>query len=154
MNLKDFYKPFSSDEIEWRVGSTNKEKTKGLALPYVTNRAIMNRLDDICGQAGWKNEYERWNGSGAKCGISIKIENEWITKYDGADDTNVEPTKGGFSDSMKRAAVQWGMGRYLYEMPQIWVELEGGKYMSKIVKEDLSKRYDTYISKKYKGDNV
>lgn len=32
--------PFSSSDIEWRVSATNAEKTKGLAVPYVTNRAI------------------------------------------------------------------------------------------------------------------
>lgn len=30
--------PFSSSDIEWRVSATNAEKTKGLAVPYVTSR--------------------------------------------------------------------------------------------------------------------
>ena len=47
--------PFKESEIEWRVGSTTKDKTKGLALAYVTNRAIQNRLDDVFGIFGWKN---------------------------------------------------------------------------------------------------
>ena len=44
--------PFSSSDIEWRVSATNAEKTKGLAVPYVTNRAIQNRLDDTVGIDG------------------------------------------------------------------------------------------------------
>lgn len=115
--------PFLPSEIEWRIGATNREKTKGIALPYITNRAIMNRLDDTVGITNWKNEF--FIQDKAKiCGISLRIDNEWITKYDGADDTNIEATKGGISNAMKRAAVQWGIGRYLYKLPTIWVAIE------------------------------
>jgi len=116
--------PFLPNEIEWRVGSTNKEKTKGLALAYVTNRAIQNRLDEIFGPFGWKNEYKEWKGNSQICGISVKFESEWITKWDGADDSNTEATKGGLSDAMKRAGYQWGIGRYLYNLPQSWVSIK------------------------------
>lgn len=116
--------PFDPADIEWRVGSTTGDKTKGLALAYVTNRAIQNRLDDVVGPFGWQNEFREWKEQSQLCGISIKFEGEWITKWDGADDSNQEATKGGLSDSMKRAAYQWGIGRYLYKLPQQWVEIE------------------------------
>lgn len=115
--------PFLPSEIEWRIGATNKDKTSGIALPYITNRAIMNRLDETVGISNWKNEF--FIQDKAKiCGISIRIGDEWITKYDGADDTNIEATKGGISNAMKRAAVQWGIGRYLYKLPTMWVGIE------------------------------
>ena len=50
--------------------------------------------------------------------------NEWITKYDGAPNTDIEAVKGGLSDASKRAAVQWGIGRYLYGMESVWVDVE------------------------------
>lgn len=115
--------PFYPNEIEWRIGATNTNKTSGIALPYITNRAIMNRLDDIFGIFGWKNEFIIQDKAKI-CGISIKIGDEWFTKYDGADDTNIEATKGGLSNAMKRAAVQWGIGRYLYKLPTMWVAIE------------------------------
>ena len=115
--------PFYPNEIEWRLGATNKAKKTGIALPYVTNRAIMNRLDDIFGITGWKNEFIIKEKSKI-CGLSLFINGEWITKYDGADDTNIEATKGGISNAMKRAAVQWGIGRYLYKLPTMWVPIE------------------------------
>jgi hypothetical protein len=78
-------------------------------LAYVTNRAIMKRLDEVCGKAGWRNEYRDIpNNGGVECGISIKVEGEWITKWDAAENTQVEAVKGGRSGAMKRAAVQWG----------------------------------------------
>lgn len=131
---KELQKPFKEDEIEWRVGAINKDKTMGLALPYVTNKAIQNRLDEVFGVFGWKNEFKPWKENSQLCGISVWYDdkNEWITKYDGADDTNMEATKGGLSDSMKRAATQFGIGRYLYKLEPIWCPLKDGKYLDYI----------------------
>lgn len=122
--LKALAEPFEDSEIEWRVGSTTKDKKKGMLLAYVTNRAIMNRLDDVLGVENWKQSFREIH-KGIICSLSIRLTDsgEWITKEDGADLTNIEATKGGLSDSMKRAAVQFGIGRYLYEAENVWVEL-------------------------------
>lgn len=124
--MKKLQAPFPPEEIEWRVGSTNREKTSGLALAYVTNRAIQNRLDDIFGPLNWQNQYKEWKNNSQICGISVRvgITQEWVTKWDGADDSQTEAIKGGLSDSMKRAAVQWGIGRYLYKLDQQWCKLK------------------------------
>lgn len=52
--------PFQDADIEWRVSATTKDKARGLAVPYVTNRAIMNRLDATVGVDGWRNEFTPW----------------------------------------------------------------------------------------------
>lgn len=120
--------PFHNADIEWRVTAINHEKTNGLAVPYVTNRAIQTRLDDTVGIDGWHNDFVPWKGDRAQlCGISIYLPElkDWLTKWDGSDDTDIECVKGGLSDSMKRAAVEWGIGRYLYGMtPPLWVSIE------------------------------
>ena len=122
--------PFEPEDLEWRVQTTMKDNTKGLAVAYVTNRAIQDRLDAVVGPENWRNEFRPWHGDGKKdaqiCGISIYHEGrgEWITKFDGAEDSDIEPVKGGLSDSMKRAAVQWGIGRLLYKLDPVWVDVE------------------------------
>ena len=129
--LKEFF-PLS--DIEFRVGTLNKEKTKGIVLAYIDNRAVQNRLDEVCGEGNWKNEYKEWKGMHQLCGLSINVDGEWITKWDGADDTAFESVKGGLSDSMKRAASMWGIGRYLYEIPNVWAEVipSGNSYKFKV----------------------
>ena len=111
-------KPFHEEDIEWRVQSAGQKDGKVWArvLAYVTNRAIMNRLDEVCGIYGWKNELLEISKGSFICGLSIKFDGEWITKWDGADATDIEPVKGAISGAMKRSAVQWGIGRYLYEL--------------------------------------
>jgi len=120
---RELKKPFRPDEIEFRISAKSKDKTKGLAVAYIQNRAVQNRLDEVMGFSNWKNEFISTD-NGKICGLSLRINDEWITKYDGASDTKIESTKGGISDSMKRAAVQWGIGRYLYNLPSTWVKIK------------------------------
>lgn len=121
---RELKKPFKPDEIEYRITAT--KDNKGLAVAYIQNRAIQNRLDEVMGFINWKNEILVID-KGKICGLSLRIDGEWITKYDGASDTKIEATKGGISDSMKRAAVQWGIGRYLYNLPATWVRIDNNK---------------------------
>ncbi len=83
MDLNKFDEPFSPEDIEWRIqqsGKTRDGKVWAMVLAYVTNRAIMKRLDDVCGKAGWRNEYRDIpNNGGVECGISIRIDSEWVT---------------------------------------------------------------------------
>ena len=129
--------PIKPHEIHWRIQSARNGKTT--VVPYLTNRCVMERFDEQFGALDWKNEFAEWRGKGVKCGISARHEHsgEWITKFDGADETNIESTKGGFSDSMKRAAVQWGLGRDLYDYPMIQIQGEH-KYLSRQHESELN----------------
>lgn len=115
--------PFPTEMIEWRIGSRNKEKTKGIALAYINARAVMDRLDSVVGPGNWQDRYPHANTK-TVCEIGIRIGDEWIWKSDGAGDTDFEAEKGALSDAFKRAAVRWGIGRYLYDLSAPWVPLE------------------------------
>ena len=120
MNLLDKLKaPFPADRIRWRVGATTKDKDKGIALAYLDARDVMNRLDEVCG-LDWQVRHPRKG----YCEIGIKVEGEWIWRGNGAGETQVEEEKGQFSDSEKRAAVEFGVGRYLYYLPNEWVKIK------------------------------
>ena len=117
--------PFEAFDIEWRAqqaGVLQSGKPWARVLAYVTNRAIQSRLDEVFGVDGWQNLIREWRDKSTVCGISVRFGDEWITKWDGADETDIEATKGGISDAMKRAAVQWGIGRYLYKLEATFAE--------------------------------
>lgn len=119
--LKDLHRLFRPDELDWRIQQAGIKNGKpwGICLCYVDARAVMNRLDAVCGPENWKDDYipvQTSSGEiqGILCALSIKINGEWVTKKDGAPETNVEAFKGGLSKAFVRCAVKWGIGRYLY----------------------------------------
>lgn len=137
--------PFSSEDIEWRVShaGTNQNGKWAMALAYVTNRAIQSRLDEVFGPGGWTNSFEDFK-SGIICTISCKIGNEWISKQDGAETTDFEAFKGGLSSAMKRAAVQWGIGRYLYKLEAVFVKVADNKFDGAIKIKDKKNNVEGY----------
>ena len=133
--LRKLQEPFAPEMVRWRIGPTNEkrrqgdEELKGLALAYIDARDVMRRLDAIVGPENWKDAYQPCEGGVVFCQLSVRLGDglgggEWITKADGSDATDIESTKGAISGSLKRAAVHWGVGRYLYEMDSPWVEIE------------------------------
>lgn len=130
MNLKLLAKKFAEEDIEWRIQQCAKTQNGywALVVPYITNRAIMQRLDEACGVGNWKNEYKASPcNTGYMCGISIKIDNEWVTRWDGSEVTGggqIDKVKSTLSTSMKRTGVQWGIGRYLYQFDVCFAEVK------------------------------
>lgn len=122
MDLAKMHDPFPASDVEWRLQTCGKNSSGfwARALAYITNRAIMERLDEVCGPENWRNEFTTAPVGGVLCGISIRVGLGWVTKWDGAENTDIEAVKGGLSGAMKRAAVQWGIGRYLYNLEEGW----------------------------------
>lgn len=130
IDLEKLKAPFPPERISWRVGATLKDKTKGIPFAYIDARDVMDRLDGVCGPEGWQNKYSHANGK-TVCDIGIICKGEWVWKADGSGDSDVEAEKGALSDAFKRAAVRWGIGRYLYDIHANWVAIEpkGNSYI-------------------------
>lgn len=116
--------PFPKEDIHWRAQTVTREGNKALALAYVDARDVMERLDIVCGPEGWQTEHADAGGGRLVCRIGILVDGEWIWKSDGAGATDVEADKGAFSDAFKRAAVPWGVARYLYGLGNTYVPCE------------------------------
>jgi len=149
-------KPFPASAVEWRLQHILKDKEIGLAVPYIDSRAIQSRLDDIFGPLGWQNTFTAWQGTAQLCGISVLDQDrgEWITKHDGAPNTDIEPVKGGLSDALKRTAVQWGIGRYLYGMEGVWVAVDDKKRIKKGEQAKLDAAYEKAVQQLTDGGHI
>jgi hypothetical protein len=127
-------RPFHPLDLEWRLAHSRMRgnEVESYAFAYVTNRAIMNRLDEVVGPLNWQSTAEQlrtvrtvnykgdekfFDGFLSSIAIRDLTTGEWVWKTDGADNSDMEPIKGGISGAGKRAGVVWGIGRYLYEMP-------------------------------------
>lgn len=116
--------PFEVRQLHWRVGAMTKAKDKAIALAYIDARDVMKRLDDVLGPANWQSRYSHVTDKIAVCEIGVNINGEWVWKSDGAGDSAVEAEKGRISDAFKRTAVHFGIARYLYKLPNVWVSVD------------------------------
>lgn len=117
-------KPFDVNRIHWRVGATNRAKDSCIALAYIDARDVMQRLDELVGFDMWQCRYPTSDSGLLICEIGIYLNDAWVWKANGAGDTQVEAEKGKCSDAFKRAAVLWGIGRYLYSLKNTWVKYD------------------------------
>src|SRR3954463_5445004 len=103
--------PFEADEVRVRPQG-------GRQLQYITARTVMNRLDDVLGPANWWDDYLPQEHS-VICRLTIRMpDGTTLTKadaggYAGMSDSG-DDDKSGYSDAFKRAAVKFGIARYLY----------------------------------------
>ena len=140
--------PFAADRIEWRIGSCG-EKSDGSVwarcLAYIDNRAAMERLDEVYGM-DWSHEEKFMQiGGQAVCTVTITIN---TTSRNGDErvfnsrsvsgscsveaNGDIDPFKSAASGAMKRAVVNLGIGRYLYDLPEAWAVIDPkGKYDGK-----------------------
>jgi hypothetical protein len=124
-----FLEPFEANEVKWRAGATSNNKA--MALAYIDARAVMDRLDDVVGMYNWRCTHQRLSNDQVACKLAVRINGEWIEKEDVGSESQQpsegDKTKAAFSDSLKRAAVLFGIGRYLYRLPQQWVGFDPQK---------------------------
>ncbi len=121
-------RPWEREKIKWRVGSLTKDKKRALPLAYVDARSVMERLDTTVGPLNWQDRYE-FHDKRTVCYLSLRFGDEWISKADGAGDSDIEGEKGGISDAFKRAAVRWGIGRELYAIKCRWMPCDEYKQL-------------------------
>lgn len=105
-------------------------------LPFITARGIQQRLDEVFGVEGWSPEYTVVPEQGVICTLHCKSGDVEITKSDGAEFSQVSGLKGGISGALKRAASVMGIGRYLYELNEVTVNLNNKRFRGKIILPD------------------
>ena len=154
INLKKLAKKFPIEDIEWRVQQCGQDKNGNpwaKISAYITNRAIMQRLDDVVGAGFWEDDYKATPcNTGYQCGISVWVGDRKITKWDGAEFKgagSIDKVKSTFSNAEKRAGVKWGIGRYLYQIGEVFAVCEYCDYQNKV------KSGFTFQRGKYKKDS-
>jgi hypothetical protein len=111
-------------------------------VAYLDSRDVMKRLDDCVGATVWQCDYKEIKNN-LFCGIGIG--NVW--KWDCGTESNMDKEKGESSDAFKRAAVRWGVGRYLYYLPKLVSEvLPSGEHYIKIQDKGTGKTITGYYN--------
>ena len=121
--------PFHVQDISWKPQAV--KGNRAMAIAYVNARAVMDRLDEVLGVAGWQDSYELLPDNSVVCRLACKMGGEWLTKTDVGSPSEQpdggDRLKAAFSDALKRAAVKFGIARYLYRLPKQWVDFDPAK---------------------------
>lgn len=121
--------PFEASEVKWKPITT--KDNKALVIGYVDARVVQDRLDDVFGVVGWQDDYELLPDGNVLCRLRGLVNGQWVTKADVGGPSEQpdggDRLKAAFSDALKRAAVKWGIGRYLYRLGGQWVDYDPQK---------------------------
>lgn len=133
--------PFAVGELKFFPVALTWDKKKGKVGAYIDARAVMDRLDAVVGVGGWTTTYVCIDplDKAVECHLRVRYGDEWIEKSDvgypneakDASNAAKEPWKAAYSDALKRAAVQHGIGRYIYDLQleQDWLPVdESGRF--------------------------
>lgn len=149
------FRNLKAEEIECRPQSVVQrgDKQFAKALLYQDARAGMRLLDETVSPMKWQRVHQEIKGN-LFCGVGIQQPcGDWVWKWDCGTESNTEQEKGEASDAFKRACVNWGIGRELYEAPSIDIELRDsdffkGKLAQTFVVKEIetnSKKEITYL---------
>lgn len=125
MNWDLLRRPFHPADVDFRPGATTKDKVKAIGLAYVDKRVYEDRLDEVVGPENWAVEYRHLGDTGIICRLTISgIVREDVGEF-AKDDVSSFPT--AVAQAFKRACSSFGLGRYLYSLPQVWAEYDADR---------------------------
>ena len=122
--------PFPLEALGVKPTASNKDKTSVLVVAYVDARAVIDRLNKVVPL--WEDRYvvlaepkKEGDPYVVECTLTIypSPDGEGIFRSDVGEG---ETLKAAYSDALKRAAVKFGVGLYLYDLPQRWVPARNG----------------------------
>jgi hypothetical protein len=118
--------PFDPIDVKWKPQAVSGNRA--LAIAFVDVRAVSDRLDEVLGMDNWQDAYEVLEQGSVACRLQVRVNGEWIEKQD-VGSPSEQPDEGdrmkaAYSDALKRAAVKFGVGRYLYRLPKQWADYD------------------------------
>lgn len=107
--------PFDPAEVDIRPQGSLAEDGKGRAVAYLDARAVQDRLDAAVGAENWSFTWDALIQGKDLQVVRGMLTIFGVVKSDVGDSGGgIEPNKSAVSDCLKRCAVMWGVGRYLY----------------------------------------
>lgn len=130
--LADF---FPASEIKWKAQSVKGNRC--LAIAYLTSRVVMDRLDEVVGCENWRDDYTVLPNGSVVCRLEVFDGTQWIYKTDVGSPSEQpddgDRMKAAFSDALKRAAVKFGIGRYLAKFTNGWTDYDPAKKVISVI---------------------
>lgn len=121
--LKELAAPFHPSKITWKPQAITKDKQKAMAAAYADVRAYQDRLDAVCG-LDWSVSYTPW-GDRIICHVTVGgVTRSSTGEGDSQSERSEIAGTAAEAQAFKRACSMFGLGRYLYNLPTLWVEYD------------------------------
>jgi len=121
--------PFASGAVKFKPAVVSGNRA--MAMAFVDARTVQDRLDEVLGVENWQDDYEVLADGSVVCRLQVCLNGVWLTKVDVGSPSEQpddgDKRKAAVSDALKRAAVKFGVGRYLYRLPAQWVDFDPKK---------------------------
>jgi hypothetical protein len=141
--LTKLSEPFAAKDISWLPGAAKEGKC--LAMPYADLRVYQDALDAICG-INWDVRYAPW-GDRLICELTIGGVTRSSTGESEPNDKNAGTVAE--AQAFKRACAMFGLGRYIYSLPSVWVEYDAQKRrITDQAERELIQRYDAWFQRR------
>ena len=127
--------PFPKHMVSWKPGAISKDRSRALMMAHIDARAVQDRLDAICPDE-WSFEVEVVPGTRLPT-VKGRLTVMGVSREDigEAPEGDLGTVKAAASDALKRCAVQFGIGRYLYDLPKTWADWDDAKRLPKVEPE-------------------
>ncbi len=120
--------PFPAEAIQFRPGAPSPDKKRAQALAYAEPRVYEDRLNEVLGP-DWACRFIPWGDKRLLCELTITVEDdaggvrELVRTSTGEFDAGDKIAQGTVAEAQafKRACSKFGLGRYLYDLPVVWV---------------------------------
>lgn len=138
-------------KYKWKIQGYNKDKTKAMCVAYIDARDVTHRLNEVC-EYGWHREHFML-GTDIYSRVGVVLPDgsiQWRADA-GESDNDFQKTKTASSDSFKRAAKEFGLGLFLYDLDIINLPVVKQGNYNNIVDSNGNKVWDLtkYINDEY-----
>jgi hypothetical protein len=116
-DLKKLSEPFDEKTIGIKVQSFSKDRSKAMLVAYAQHTDVAARLDAV--DPTWSTRSVAVERLGDIHTVRMQLTVKGVTRENVGDG---DDQKSAYSDALKRCAMLFGVGRYLYDAEQVWVE--------------------------------
>lgn len=115
-DLKTLKEKFPDDTMGVKVQSLNKARDRAMLICYLQHTDVMDRLELV--DPSWTSESLEVRGGTESTFVRMKLTLKDVSRENVGEGND---PKAAFSDALKRCAMMFGVGRYLYDSEGVWV---------------------------------
>ncbi len=133
--LADLRRPFKPEAIKWKIQTNPKPEQgkKAMIVAHIDARLVAARLNTVA--PDWSNSFNEGLHGSVICRLTVcghtRCDVGWAEVADSNGVITDAGIKGIYSDAFKRAAVQFGVGAFLYSLPRQYAAADQLKHLGR-----------------------